>query len=82
VGDSGQTGSSCPGQPASSGTTAPGGGKTTGGFLNEATDSLGSDSADSVPVPLLVLAGLALLLVAAGAAGLIARRVQSRRTHP
>jgi len=52
------------------------------GFLNQATDSLGSDRADSVPVPLLVLAGLALLLVAAGAAGLIARRVQARRPHP
>ena len=54
----------------------------TTGFLNEATDSLGSDRADSVPVPLLVLAGLALLLVAAGAAGLIARRLQGRRPRP
>ena len=58
-----------------------GGGTTTDGFLNAATDKLGSDQADSVPIPLLVLAGLALLLVAAGAVGLVARRVQSRRAQ-
>jgi len=37
------------------------------------------ERADSIPVPLLVLAGLALLLLAAGAAGFIARRLQARR---
>jgi hypothetical protein len=41
--------------------------------------TVGSDNASSVPVPLLILGGLALLLVAAGAAGLIAKRVQARR---
>ena len=41
--------------------------------------TVGSDNASSIPVPLLILGGLALLLVAAGAAGLIAKRVQSRR---
>ena len=40
---------------------------------------VGSDNASSVPLPLLILGGLALLLVAAGAAGLIAKRVQARR---
>ena len=39
-------------------------------------------SSDSVPVPLLVLAGLALLLVAAGAVGYLARRLQARRLPP
>ena len=39
-------------------------------------------AADSVPVPLLVLAGLALLLVAAGSAGYITRRLQARRLPP
>jgi hypothetical protein len=39
----------------------------------------GSDHADSVPIPLLVLAGIAGLLLAAGSAGFIARRVQARR---
>jgi hypothetical protein len=38
-----------------------------------------SDDPSSIPVPLLILGGLALLLVAAGGAGLIAKRVQGRR---
>ena len=41
-----------------------------------------SDSASSVPIPLLILAGLALLLVAAGSAGYVIRRVQARRLPP
>ncbi|MEX1358095.1 MAG: hypothetical protein WD981_05680 [Gaiellaceae bacterium] len=36
-------------------------------------------NADSVPVPLLVLAGLALVLLAAASAGFVARRLQARR---
>ena len=36
-------------------------------------------SADSVPVPLLVLGGLSVLLLSLGAAGFAARRVQARR---
>lgn len=55
---------------------------TTGGsqsIFGQATGKLGSNSASSLPIPLLVLAGLALLLVAAGAAGLLARRVQAKR---
>ena len=39
-------------------------------------------SSSSVPVPLLVLAGLALLLVAAGSMGYLARRLQARRLPP
>jgi cobalamin biosynthesis Mg chelatase CobN len=53
-----------------------------GSVFGQATDRLGSDSADSLPIPLLVLAGLALLLVAAGGAGLLARRVQAKRSGP
>ena len=49
------------------------------GFAKVA-DQLNPGSASSVPVPLIVLGGLALLLVAAGGAGLVAKRVQSRRT--
>ena len=37
------------------------------------------DSASSVPIPLLILAGLALLLIAAGTAGYVIRRLQARR---
>jgi cobalamin biosynthesis Mg chelatase CobN len=42
----------------------------------------GAENASSVPLPLLLLAGLALLLVAGGAAGYIVRRVQARRVTP
>jgi hypothetical protein len=41
-----------------------------------------SESASSVPVPLLILAGLALLLVAGGSAGYLIRRLQGRRIPP
>jgi hypothetical protein len=53
----------------------PGGGTEAGGPVDTA-------SADSVPVPLLVLGGLALLLVAAGSAGYLTRRLQARRIPP
>jgi hypothetical protein len=63
-----------------------GGTKTGGGPGNKGGDGLAGklnpSSPSSVPVPLLVLGGLALLLVAAGAAGLIAKRIQSRRLEP
>ena len=41
-----------------------------------------TDSASSVPIPLLILAGLALLLIAAGTAGYVIRRLQARRLPP
>jgi hypothetical protein len=37
---------------------------------------------DSIPIPLLVLAGLALLLLAAAGASFLARRIQERRAGP
>jgi hypothetical protein len=49
-----------------------------GGPLGDALGA-GTDSADSVPVPLLILGGLAALLMAAGAAGLLSRKLQARR---
>ncbi|HEX4526712.1 MAG TPA: hypothetical protein VH108_08245 [Gaiellaceae bacterium] len=45
-------------------------------------DQLNTSSPSSVPVPLLVLGGLAILLVAAGAAGLVAKRIQGRKQAP
>jgi len=39
-------------------------------------------SASSVPIPLLVLSGLALLLIASGSAGYFVRRSQGRNTPP
>jgi hypothetical protein len=41
--------------------------------------SKGTDDASSIPVPLIVLAGLALLLMAAGGAGFAHRKLQARR---
>jgi hypothetical protein len=45
-------------------------------------DELNPSNPSSVPLPLLILGGLAILLVAAGAAGLIAKRYQNRRQPP
>jgi hypothetical protein len=42
----------------------------------------GSGDPSSVPIPLIVLAGLAGLLLIAGGAGYVARRIQSRRGGP
>jgi hypothetical protein len=62
----------------SSGT--PGGGDGPGG--PEAAPPVDAESASSVPIPLLILAGLALLLVAGGSAGYAIRRIQARRAPP
>jgi len=50
--------------------------------LAKVADKLNPGSASSLPVPLLVLGGLALLLVAAGGAGLVVKRLQARRPGP
>ena len=42
-------------------------------------DKLGPDNADSIPLPLFILAGLSLLLIAEGAAGLVTRRLRARK---
>ena len=52
------------------------------GFFNKLAHAIGPTSADAVPLPLLILAGLAMLLLAAAAASLIARRIQARRARP
>lgn len=48
-------------------------------LFTQGFDKLGPDNADSMPLPLLILGGLALLLVAAGAVGLASRRFRTRR---
>jgi hypothetical protein len=53
-----------------------------GGFFDKVAHAIGPSSADAVPLPLLILAGLAMLLLAAAAASLIARRVQARKARP
>ena len=54
-------------------------GRDVGGPVPSAIDAIGPGSADSVPVPLIVLGGLSILLLSLGAAGFAARRVQARR---
>ena len=54
-------------------------GRDIGGPVPSAIDAIGPSSADSVPVPLIVLGGLSILLLSLGAAGFAARRVQARR---
>jgi hypothetical protein len=62
-------------------TTRPPGRKPEKGLTGLA-DKLNPGTASSLPVPLLVLGGLALVLVAAGGAGLVAKRIQARRQNP
>ncbi|MGN6798154.1 MAG: hypothetical protein ACTHKS_08395 [Gaiellaceae bacterium] len=58
----------------SSTTTQAPGRKPPGGGLPSAVDKVNHSSPSSIPLPLLVLGGLALLLIAAGGIGLIAKR--------
>jgi hypothetical protein len=51
-----------------------------GGVYNQAIDKLGPTNSDSLPLPLLILAGLALIMVAAGGAGLVTRHLRARKT--
>jgi len=50
--------------------------------LGGVAEQLNPSSASSLPLPLLVLGGLALVLVAAGAVGLVAKRMQDRKQAP
>ncbi len=52
------------------------------GFFPRLLDFLGPNNADSIPLPLIFLAGLALVLTAAGAAGMVTRHVQAKRAGP
>jgi cobalamin biosynthesis Mg chelatase CobN len=62
--------------------TVPAGRKTReDGPVGSALGSV-STSADTVPLPLVILGALALLLVAAGLAGIVYRRYQARQSGP
>jgi hypothetical protein len=54
-------------------------GKHDEGFFHWLAKNIGPSNADSVPVPLLVLGGLALALIAAAAVSFFARRYQARK---
>lgn len=63
-------------------TTTPLPGRDSGKGLTHLVDKLNPSSPSSLPLPLLVLGALAILLVAAGAAGLVAKRYQGRKPAP
>jgi hypothetical protein len=60
----------------------PGGGGSDGDGGTEAGGPVDTESASSIPIPLLILAGLALLLVLGGSAGYLLRRAQAGRVTP
>ena len=51
-----------------------------GGVYNQAIDKLGPTNSDSIPLPLLILAGLALIMLATGAVGLASRHLKARKS--
>jgi hypothetical protein len=70
-------------KPTGGGTsTTAGTGRKPQGGLSGVANRLDPGSADSLPVPLLVLGGLALVLVAAGAGGLAVKHLRARRSGP
>jgi hypothetical protein len=64
------------------GSSSTGSGKHDEGFFHWLAQKIGPSTADSVPVPLLVLGGLALALIAAAAVSFFARRYQARKAAP
>ncbi len=52
---------------------------TDAGFVGEALKDIGPKRADEMPLPVIVLGALALLLILAGAGGLVAQRLSRRR---
>jgi hypothetical protein len=76
--------------PATTTTTTPAGGTTTAspgrttssGPIPSAIDSSSPGGATSFPLPLVILGGLALFLLAAGIVGLVVRRMQGRGEPP
>jgi len=52
------------------------------GWFEKVADKLGPGNATSIPLPLMILAGVGLLLVAAAGASVAARKIQARRAHP
>lgn len=59
--------------------TTPKPGRDAGKGLTHLANTLNPSSPSSLPLPLLVLGGLAILLVAAGAAGMVVKRMQGRK---
>ena len=66
-------------RPTQTSTSANPGGPTGAGDETSAAGDVDTSGPSSVPIPLLILGGLALLLLAAGGAGYLSRRAQARR---
>jgi hypothetical protein len=71
------------------GSASSGGGENNGasegsskGIITKAIEWLGPSNAASVPLPLLILAGVAFLLLAAAGGSFVNRRIQERRSPP
>ena len=60
-------------------TAAPDAEEEDGGVIGNIFDAIRPNNADSVPLPLLVLAGLAFVLLGSALAGFVAKRIQARR---
>jgi hypothetical protein len=79
----GGNGSGTPGSPGGTngdgGATAQGGSKNTSGPIGDVFNSTKPGKADSLPIPLIILGAVALLLMAAGGAGFLARRMRTRK---
>jgi hypothetical protein len=78
----GNVGPNTPVPPSGGGGPLPpggGGGGGGGGLFHWLAGKLGPSTADTIPIPLLVLGGLALALMLAAAVSFFARRVQARR---
>jgi hypothetical protein len=83
--DRGTGGSGGPGSPSGSGGSGGSNGSGGSGDSGPLTDAIGKggpSSATSIPLPLIILAALAGLLLFAAAATWIARRIQARRMTP
>ena len=65
--------------PGPGGGSGPNGTGGTGGIFHKVAQWLGPSTADSIPIPLLILGGLAFALMAAAGVSLLARRLQARR---
>jgi hypothetical protein len=65
--------------PSNGGDGPNGTGATGGGVFHWLAKKLGPSTADSIPIPLLVLGGLAFALMAAAGVSYLARRMQARR---
>jgi hypothetical protein len=64
---------------AGGGGSGPNGTGGSGGIFHKVAQWLGPSTADSIPIPLLILGGLAFALMAAAGVSLLARRLQARR---